>query len=277
MLALESLPDQWWLVPLGFVLGTFGTLIGAGGGFVLVPLLLLLYPTEKPDVITAISLAVVFLNSFSGSIAYASMKRIDYKSGIIFSLATVPGAILGALGTAYIPRKQFDELFGVLMILGSMFLVIRPISSTPRFASKLQMARKVVDVEGIEYSFSYNPLLGITLSLFVGFLSSFLGVGGGFIHVPALVYLLNFPVHVATATSHFILAIMTFTGTVVHILTGTFTRIIGLTILLGIGVLPGAQFGAKLSTRVNAQWILRSLATALGFVGIRLIFVALRM
>ncbi|HTM09785.1 MAG TPA: sulfite exporter TauE/SafE family protein [Verrucomicrobiae bacterium] len=273
----ELLPLQWWLVPLGFVLGAFGTLIGAGGGFVLVPLLLLLYPTEKPDVITAISLAVVFLNSVSGSIAYASMKRIDYKSGIMFSLATIPGAVLGALSTSYIPRKQFDELFGVLMILGSIFLVIRPISPATRLTSKFQMTRRVVDAEGMEHSFCYNPVLGVAMSLVVGYLSSFLGVGGGFIHVPALVYLLNFPVHVATATSHFILAVMTFTGSLVHMFTGTFARIIGLTVMLGIGVLPGAQLGAKLSTRVNAKWILRGLAAALGFVGLRLIFAAIQM
>ena len=84
-----------WLLPLGFVIAAYGTLIGASGGFVLVPLLLLLYPKESPEIITSISLAVVFFNAASGSVAYARMKRIDYKSGIIFSIATIPGAILG--------------------------------------------------------------------------------------------------------------------------------------------------------------------------------------
>ncbi len=57
------------LVGLGFFIGTFGTLIGAGGGFILMPLLLLMYPDMSPDVLTSISLAVVFLNASSGSIA----------------------------------------------------------------------------------------------------------------------------------------------------------------------------------------------------------------
>ena len=67
------------LVCLGLGVGFFGTLIGAGGGFILVPVLLLLYPSLRPEVVTSISLGVVLFNASSGSIAYASMKRIDYR------------------------------------------------------------------------------------------------------------------------------------------------------------------------------------------------------
>ncbi len=269
---MQLLLDSWWFIPLGFVLGVFGTLIGAGGGFILVPLLLLLYPKENPDLITAISLAVVFANTLSGSLAYGAMKRIDYKSGITFSAATIPGAILGALGTAYVPRRLFDVIFGTLMIAGSAFLLLRPTHPYTREDNgNKQWTHTVVEADGTTHTFSYNPALGVGLSLFVGFLSSFLGIGGGFIHVPALVHLLNFPVHIATATSHFILAVMTLTGTLVHVATGTFSRGIRRTILLAIGVLPGAQLGAKLSSRVHGSWIIRSLAVALALVGIRLL------
>jgi uncharacterized protein len=79
-----------WLIALGFVLGAFGTLIGVGGGFVLAPVLLLLYPRAEPETLASISLAVVFLNAMSGSYAYARMKRIDYKAGLLFAAATIP-------------------------------------------------------------------------------------------------------------------------------------------------------------------------------------------
>src|SRR4051812_31548501 len=115
-----------WLVPVGFIIGAYGTLIGAGGGFVLVPLLLLFYPHETPDTITSISLAVVFFNALSGSIAYARVRRIDYYSGATFALAAVPGAVFGALSTALIPRHFFDILIGLLMISGAAFLFWRP-------------------------------------------------------------------------------------------------------------------------------------------------------
>ncbi|NOW10234.1 putative membrane protein YfcA [Clostridium saccharobutylicum] len=114
-----------WLVPLGFLVGSFGTLIGAGGGFILVPILLLIYPNKSPDTITSISLTVVFFNALSGSFAYSRMKRIDYKSGIIFAIATLPGSILGSVITSYVPRHLFNGIFGVILVIVSVFLIIR--------------------------------------------------------------------------------------------------------------------------------------------------------
>ena len=102
-----------WLLPLGFMVGTFGTLIGAGGGFILVPVLLLLYPDKSPETITSISLAVVFFNTLSGSFAYARMKRIDYKSGIIFAIATIPFVyflITGSSSNLYLSRSKIELL-----------------------------------------------------------------------------------------------------------------------------------------------------------------------
>src|SRR3970040_2945330 len=107
------------LVFVGLCIGIFGTPIGAGGGFILMPLLLIMYPQENPELLTSISLAVVFFNALSGTVAYARMKRIDYRSGILFSLATVPGAILGALSTSYIPRRTLNVIFGLACISAS--------------------------------------------------------------------------------------------------------------------------------------------------------------
>lgn len=263
-----------WLIPVGLVLGAYGTVIGAGGGFLLVPLLLFIYPNETPETITSISLAVVFFNALSGTVAYARQKRIDFKSGLIFSLATVPGAILGAISTTFLSRRLFDGIFGVLMILATILLVIRP-TKKPRLGETMSprlFSRVIVEANGTQHRFSYNLALGIGISAIAGYLSSLLGVGGGFIHVPALVHVLNFPVHIATATSQFILAAMSLTGSVVHIFTGTFTRGARRTIALAIGVLIGAQVGAGFSDRIHGDWIIRGLAAALGFVGLRLVW-----
>jgi uncharacterized membrane protein YfcA len=272
-----------WLLPLGLLIGAFGTLIGAGGGFILMPILLLVYPNEKTELITAISLAVVFFNALSGSFAYARMKRIDYKSGIIFSIATIPGAILGALSTAYVPRRAFDLIFGVLMTIAAVFLWLsakeeHSTSPSPKIVPVSEKTgrhltvRHLVDAEGVHYRYAFDLRIGVVLSIFVGYVSSLLGVGGGFIHVPALSRLLNFPVHIATATSHFVLAIMALTGTLVHVAQGVFVHGVRRTAVLAIGVLVGAQAGAWLSNRTGGKAIIRGLAVALAFVGIRLIF-----
>jgi hypothetical protein len=265
-----------WLIPLGFVVGAYGTLIGAGGGFVLVPVLLVMYPHESPEIITCISLAVVFCNALSGSVAYARMGRVDYRSGLLFSAAAVPGAILGALTTAHIPRQTFDAVFGVFMVCGSCYLLYRPgiEDLTPHAKDGRHIVCNLVEANGHRHSYSYNLSKGLLISFGVGFMSSCLGIGGGIIHVPALIGLLSFPVHVATATSHFVLAVTALAGTAVHIATGSFTRGIYRTISLSIGVLAGAQLGAVLSSRVQGAWIIRSLAVVLGLVGIRILWSA---
>jgi uncharacterized protein len=265
-----------WLVPVGACVGAYGTLIGAGGGFVLVPFLLLLYPTENPEVITSISLAVVFFNALSGSLAYARHGRIDYQAGRQFAVATIPGAILGALSTAYLPRHVFDIVMGALMVIGAGVLLGRPLrgENRPAVLNPRSTLHTVVERDGSAHTFSYNAKTGIGLSVAVGYLSSLLGIGGGIIHVPALVHLLNFPVHIATATSHFVLAIMAVTGTAVHIVTGTFAHGVRRTIMLSMGVFVGAQVGAWASQWVHGEWILRGLAIALGVVGVRLLLAA---
>ena len=96
------------LVLLGVVVGAYGTIIGAGGGFVLTPLLLLFYPDLRPEVITAISLGVVAVNAASGSIAHARQRRIDYLAALLFAAATAPGAVGGALATDLFPRSGFE-------------------------------------------------------------------------------------------------------------------------------------------------------------------------
>lgn len=265
-----------WLVPLGLVVGVFGTLIGAGGGFILVPVLLLLYPNKSPETITSVSLAVIFLNSLSGSLSYAKMKLIDYKSGLLLASTTVPASILGAFTTSYLPRRLFDVLFAFLLIIMAVFIVIRSNRDAEQEERNelRSFSRKVVDAEGVVHIYSYNPVLGLITGAFIGYISSLLGIGGGIIHVPVLIHLLNFPVHLATATSHFMLAIMSLSGTLVHIKNGLLTDGIAQIAAIGIGVVIGAPLGAKFSRSVKGNWIQRSLALALGLVGIRLLLMA---
>lgn len=267
-------------IALGFGVGAYGTLIGAGGGFVLMPLLLLMYPEENPDRLTAISLAVVFANALSGSAAYTRMRRIDYRSGLMFAAAAVPGAIFGAFQTSWVSRGRFNIIFSLVLIAVAIGMVLYPnLEHNPRGGqplSRWETKRCLVEADGASHVWTFYPVIGIVLSFFVGYFSSFLGIGGGIIHVPALVWFLHFPVHIATATSHFILAIMALAGTLVHVWTGVLAQGWQETLGLSLGVLLGAQLGAYFSNRVKAAWIIRSLALALGLVGIRILITSLK-
>jgi uncharacterized membrane protein YfcA len=273
---------HWWqvyplLTLLGATIGTYGTLIGAGGGIFLVPTLLLLYPQESPNTIASISLAVVFFNAASGTVAYARMRRIDYYAGILFAAATVPGAILGAYATSLLSRQLFDFIFSVLILSLAVLIILRP---TPRVQPvhlpRYVLTRRLTDAKGVDYDYAFSTPRGMGFSFLIGWVSSLLGIGGGAFHVPVLVYLLHFPLHVATATSHFTLAIMSLIGSVTHVLMGDFTHGIRRTLALAVGVVVGAQLGAVLSQRLRGITLIRILALGLVLFGIRLIMQAVQ-
>ena len=115
------------LAPLGFVVGLYGTLIGAGGGFLLVPALLLLMPDVDPAAVTSMSLAVVFFNSYSGTLSYVRMRRIDYFAATLLVLAGLPGAVFGPVLAHQIPRAGFEPIFGVVLLAAGVWLAWRPL------------------------------------------------------------------------------------------------------------------------------------------------------
>ncbi len=266
------------LILLGFAVGTFGTLIGAGGGFMLVPVLLLLYPHKSAETITAISLFVVFANAASGSFAYARQKRIDLFSGGWFALATLPGAVAGVLLVGQISRRGFDALFAALLMVVGGYLALPQRQQFGRLpvSGWGVVTRTVRDRHGDTFRYRYRFWQGMLISGAVGFVSSLLGIGGGIIHVPVMVMVLHFPVHIATATSHFVLAGMAFEGTAVHVATRTLSESQGLSEagLIAAGAVPGAQIGARVARRVRGDLIIRALAAALILVAVRLALAA---
>lgn len=266
------------LILAGFVIGVFGTLIGAGGGFILVPLLILTHPRMPPEIITAISIFIVAVNAISGSIAYARSGRVDYRAGLLFALFTIPGSILGVYATQYIPKHIFNLSFGILLIVLAIFLFIRTLMEASNRERNHQPGRgwihhSLTDKKGVFFSYTYNQPYGILVSILVGFLSPLLGIGGGIIHVPAMVNWLQFPVYIATATSHFILAIMSTVSVAVHALKGSYKdpAVLKMVLALSVGVIPGAQLGALLSHKIKSRTIIQILAACLLLVGVRIL------
>lgn len=261
------------LAGIGLFVGAFGTVIGAAGGFILVPILLVLYPDDTPAAITSITLTVAFFNALSGSIAYARLRRIDLRSGLVFSAVAVPGAIIGASITSLLNRGVFETIFGAILLVAAVYLIVRPMRTDRSTAASGNTNRRLTDSHGTVHIYSYNRGLGIALAFGVGVLSGLLGIGGGIIHVPALTQALSFPVHIATATSHFVVATSTFAASITHIVSGSFTRV-GDTAVLSAGAIVGAQVGARLSRRIPGAIIVRLLAVALAIVALRLLLEA---
>jgi uncharacterized membrane protein YfcA len=137
------------------------------------------------------------------------------------------------------------------------------------------IVRHQTDPEGRTYVYAYKAWQGILLSVGVGFISSLFGIGGGVIHVPAMIIVLHIPVMYAVATSHFVLAFMSGGGTAVHIIDGSLSGDEAVkAVALAIGAIPGAQIGAHLSHRIKGRAVLLMLGFAIVVLGTRLLLKA---
>ncbi len=240
------------------------------------PILLFLYPHETPATITSITLTVAFFNALSGSIAYGRLKRIDYKSGLLFSVVAVPGAIIGSLAVNFLSRGIFQYVFGAILLIVAAYLMARPERKIVKAAAaRWQVVCNITDAQQNVHCYSFSLPVGMAIAFGVGIISGLLGIGGGIIHVPAMTQILGFPTHIATATSHFVVAITTLAGVGTHLISGTYAGDIGRVAVLSAGAVIGAQFGARLSQRVTGTLIIRLLAVGLAMVALRLLIAPL--
>jgi hypothetical protein len=266
------------LALLGVVVGAYGTLVGVGGGFLVVPLLLIIYKLP-PAAAAATSLVVVLLNAASGSVAYVRRGRVDIRTGLLLAAATVPGAyFIGPALAERIPERAFKIGFGMFLLAMAALLFFRPerqasASGGARGAGLWRIRRSFRDGSGAEIHYEFDVVLAVVLSFLVGILSSMLGIGGGIVHVPALIHLMAFPVHVATATSQFVLAFTAAAGVAKYASGGHVVWL--LAAVVGAGVVLGAQVGARVSHRMKGARIIRLLVLAIVVLALRLIWSAI--
>ena len=265
-------------VALGVASGTYGVLIGSGGGFIVAPLLIILFGMDH-NLAVGTSLVTVFLASLSGSISYLRLKRVDIRSAILFSIAAVPGTIIGMLGLKLVAEGPFQVIFGSFLILIGLYIFFRqsnPTSESDTIYDHVSTdggippsksrsfgvtTRRITTSDLGTFTYTYNEPIAMSINGVFGFLSGFFGMGGGPLRTPTLIYIFRFPVYIATATSVFTQVIYTSIGSLGHIIDGNvdFPR----ALLIGIGVIVGAQVAVGLSRYLRSQWILRLLSLAL--------------
>ena len=239
----------------------------------MVPLLLLVFPDESPAVIAATSLFAVLFTGTSSTTAYAFLRRIDYKAGSLLAAATLPGAILGVHLVSFVPRMGFEVAMGTLLIALASYSFIRSQMSQgrPFFSRDRFSYRTLVDRRGTVFVYPVRAIMWSSVALVAGFLSSMMGIGGGLLQVPILVYALRMPIQVAAATSQFALTATALTGTITHFTAGNLSLGWWNVSALAIGSLVGAQIGARLSTRIRGSRVTLLLSAGLMVVGVRLL------
>lgn len=225
--------ETLWLIPLGFVAGVVGSIIGLGGGIIVVPVLTFL--GISPTIAASSSLFAAFSNSTASTISYAKQKRIDYKIGLMLGLMSIPGTILGALVSAEITPAIFKILFGLVLVASCFYLFIKRNMESKQHATKQMIVASAA------------------ISFFAGILSSFFGIGGGIVFVPLMIIGLGLLVKNATATSQLILLFSSASGMITHSILGHSD--FDYALFLSIGAFAGGLVGARLSLELKENSI----------------------
>ena len=273
------------LFTLGVATGIYGVLVGAGGGFILAPVLILFF-SKDPEIAAGTSLALVSINSISGFIAYRKSGFIDVRSGVLFAIAAVPGSVLAPFILDVMPGNIFRTLFGVLLLSLAIHMFFRGSKveddsdsasnditlkpALPKWMSFTVKERKITAFDGTIFNYRFNEFMATTFNLILGFVSSFFGTGGGFLRTPILVSAFSFPVKVAVATSIFSLSFYATIGAAAHAFNHNIewypTLVWG-----GLGLVIGGQIGARIAQRIKSFWILKLLLLVVLFLGLQLL------
>jgi len=249
------------LLLIGGVSATFGSLVGLGGGVIIVPALIYLDPVLLHRGITTpvavgTSLLVLIVTALSSTLAFVRQKRVDFRSGWLFFAASGPGAIVGALLTGKLDAKQFQLVFGCFMLAMAVLLIVRPYLKPLKIEWSIR--KTYTDPSGETTTYGYGPLSALAVGLCVGFVSGLFGIGGGSLFVPLMVLLFSFPPHVATATSMFVICLSSITGSIAHIAAGEIDWFSAL--FLAPGAWIGGRLGAAIASRLSGDglmWLLR--------------------
>ena len=227
-----ALFEYFWLLPLGFAAGIIGSMIGLGGGFVMVPVLT--FFGFSPTLAASNSLFAAFSNAVASTVSYAKQKRIIYSVGLKLALLSIPGTILGAYISDEISSSLFKMLFAIVLIGSSVYIYAR---------------RKM---ESKEYNLSKQIMvLAVGTSFFAGIISSLFGIGGGTVFVPLMVIAIGLSMRLAAPTSQFILMFAAASGMIIHSILGHPDYYQAG--LLSAGSFAGGILGSKLSLRVEER------------------------
>ena len=265
------------MLPLvGAAVAALGTLVGLGGGFVLVPLLLFMFPDESPAVISSISLTVVFLNAVSATVTNYRERRIDFKTAALLAVGGIPAAALGAIAASRVTRDSFEIYMGIVLILGAVYVLWRSTRAV-ELQGDVEHApnREIRERMGRTYRFYVSTLMAGGISPVSGYISSFFGIGGGVVNVPAMTFLLRMPPRVVAPTAMLLLVVTSSSSLITRIATGQFQDGWLRAALLGAGALVGAQIGIYLRSRVDHRVVLVILAASMILVGGRQLIVGI--
>ncbi|NKC04301.1 sulfite exporter TauE/SafE family protein [Ochrobactrum haematophilum] len=271
------------LLSMGAAVGFLSGLFGVGGGFLITPLLI--FYNIPPAIAVATGANQVIASSVSGALVHFKRRTLDIKLGLFLVAGGIVGSLLGIFVFSWLRELgQLDLIVSILYVffLGSVggLMLVESLRALRRVkkGGAIRRPGQHTWIHKLPFKMRFRastiyvsiiPVLGI--GFFIGLLSSVMGVGGGFIMVPALIYLLHVPTNVVVGTSLFQITFVTAFTTVMQATTNQSIDIV-LAFLLMVGGVIGAQYGARAGQKLRGEQLRLLLALLVLAVALRLAF-----
>ncbi|WP_059245317.1 sulfite exporter TauE/SafE family protein [Brucella vulpis] len=273
------------LLGMGAAVGFLSGLFGVGGGFLITPLLI--FYNIPPAIAVATGANQVIASSVSGALAHFKRRTLDIKLGLFLVAGGILGSLIGIFVFSWLrDLGQLDLIVSILYVffLGTIggLMLVESVQALRRAkkgqGGAVRRSGQHTWIHRLPFKMHFRastiyvsviPVLGI--GFFIGLLSSVMGVGGGFIMVPALIYLLHVPTNVVVGTSLFQITFVTAFTTVMQATTNQSIDIV-LAFLLMVGGVIGAQYGARAGRKLRGEQLRLLLALLVLAVGMRLAF-----
>ncbi|MEN3387269.1 sulfite exporter TauE/SafE family protein [Brucella melitensis] len=273
------------LLGMGAAVGFLSGLFGVGGGFLITPLLI--FYNIPPAIAVATGANQVIASSVSGALAHFKRRTLDIKLGLFLVAGGILGSLIGIFVFSWLrDLGQLDLIVSILYVffLGTIggLMLVESVQALRRAkkgqGGAVRRSGQHTWIHRLPFKMRFRastiyvsviPVLGI--GFFIGLLSSVMGVGGGFIMVPALIYLLHVPTNVVVGTSLFQITFVTAFTTVMQAITNQSIDIV-LAFLLMVGGVIGAQYGARAGRKLRGEQLRLLLALLVLAVGMRLAF-----
>lgn len=262
------------LLITGLFAGIFGSLLGLGGGVIIIPVLTILFDLPIQTAI-GVSLVAVIATSTGAAMVYVREGKVNIRLGMILELATTIGAIIGAVVAGYMSSKVLYLLFAALMFYNtySMYRKTGQDAAVPK-QNQREIAAGSTELTNTEKSKQNaykvkNYPGGLFFSAFAGIMAGLLGIGGGVIKIPVMYLLMGVPLKAATATSNFMIGVTACASAFVYFFNGHIDVVVA--VPMALGVFAGAAVGTRINERMSTRGLKRIFIIVFTFVAIEMV------
>jgi uncharacterized membrane protein YfcA len=238
---------------IAFLVGIFGSMLGIGGGVLLIPILSTFFSMPIKIAIGASSVSVIATSS-AASMVYVSHGFTHTRLAMVLEIATTAGALAGGITAALINPRFLTGFLGLVLLYVAYQMSSRRSEKTSHYKTGLMDTEFIdpITQSKIEYGVRKLPY-GLGLSFIAGNISGLLGIGGGVIKVPVMNLVLGLPLRAAIATSNFMIGITAATSAIIYYQHDIIK--INVAVPTALGVLFGAQIGARIGTHIKKTYL----------------------